>query len=333
MKNNPQISIVLPSYNSAKYLEDSVNSILNQTFKDFELIIIDDGSKDNTQKILNKFNDKRIKKVKHKKNIGLVRSLNEGIRLAKGKYLARMDADDVCFPDRLISQINFLKSNPDITFCGTLVKTSGDYVQVWNLPLYNDEMKVHLLFGSPLAHPSVLIRRINDFYYDENYQHVEDYELWFRLSKKYKMANIAKVLLNYRMYADSATNRNDKKVLKARKNIVKIILNNLRLFPSNGDLNLHLSFWETHYEKNQLYIARCLEWFRTIAKKNKDLRVYSQFELNALLGAKLLDVLVNYYGLNIKTIYYMLNSGFFFDFLRKYPIKKFRELKNRFLYE
>src|SRR3989339_1795602 len=133
-KSNPTISVVMPVYNSAKYLSSSIESILNQTFSNFELIIIDDGSTDSTSQIIKKYIklDKRIITVKNKTNLGICNSLNTGLRLAKGKYIARMDGDDWSYPERLFKQIFFMESHPKTVICGGAIEVCDDNLRVKN---------------------------------------------------------------------------------------------------------------------------------------------------------------------------------------------------------
>ena len=200
----PLISVALPVYNAEKYLAEAIDSILNQTFTDFELIIIDDGSKDKSLEIIQKYQllDSRIKVVT-RENKKLVATLNEIINLASGKWIARMDQDDIALPHRFERQLAWLEETC-ADACGSWVKVFGaGNNQVVKHPHTVQATNLELLFGSPFAHPTVmmktnLVRQLN---YDNNWEFCEDYDLWERAARAgWKMTNVPEVLLLYRQH-------------------------------------------------------------------------------------------------------------------------------------
>lgn len=215
--NKNMISVILPVYNGEKFLRESIESILNQTYENFEFIIINDGSTDGSLKIINDYasRDFRIKVIS-RENKGLVYSLNEGIDLAKGKYIARMDADDISLPKRFEMQYKYMEDYPDITILGTFIETFGENeeaniaIEQWFNDELNDEnMYIKTICGCPVPHPSVMM--ITDFAksekYSSNYPAIEDYELWIRaITKGYKISNINEKLLKYRVHNNSKSN-------------------------------------------------------------------------------------------------------------------------------
>ena len=130
---NPKVTVLMPVYNCEKYLRESIESILNQTFKDFEFLIINDGSSDKSAEIVESYNDNRINFVQNEKNIGLAASLNRGLDIAKGEYIARMDADDISLPERLEKQVRFMETNPQIGICGQLDKNLWRHKLYWKI--------------------------------------------------------------------------------------------------------------------------------------------------------------------------------------------------------
>src|SRR6185295_9135648 len=154
----PQVSVLMSVYNGEKYLKEAMESILNQSFSDFEFLIFNDSSTDSSREIILSYNDPRIVLIDNKKNIGLTKTLNKGISLAKGKYIARMDADDVCHPERLNEQVNYLDKNAEVAVCGTWVQFLNEN-EVVKLPTKKNEIKTLLFCNSCLAHPSVMIRK------------------------------------------------------------------------------------------------------------------------------------------------------------------------------
>nr|WP_272886343.1 glycosyltransferase [Stutzerimonas stutzeri] len=205
-------------YNGEKYLAEAIKSILSQSLIEFEFIIINDGSTDNSLEIIQSFMslDKRIVLIS-RENKGLVASLNEGISVAKGKYIARMDADDVAKDIRFERQVSFLDKNPDVGVCGSWVRIFGENIKpaIWRMPASDKALRPRLLFSVPVAHPSVMFRRdivVNaSLRYDEEYKNAEDYKFWVELSRYTKFANIQKVLLDYRYHTASISRVADKK--------------------------------------------------------------------------------------------------------------------------
>lgn len=202
--NNPLISVVLPAFNAEKYIIEAVRSILNQTFQDFELIVINDGSTDATEDILRNliYEDKRIKLI-NRENRGLVASLNEGIEVAKGVWIARMDADDIAIPHRFELQLECLRqTGADI--CGGGIQRFGTSDRRIFMPWKSDEaIKMQMLFSSPFAHPTIMMRTalVRQLRYDATWEKAEDYDLWERAAHAgWKMANVPEVLLLYRVH-------------------------------------------------------------------------------------------------------------------------------------
>lgn len=227
------ISVVMSVYNSDKYLDEAIKSILSQTYTDFEFIIIDDGSTDNSCSIIEKYclSDSRIVLIKQQ-NHGLIYSLNKGIKIASGEYIARMDADDISFVDRLETQIAFLNNNPEIGICGTGIELFGDsFNQDSFSPETHEQAIVKLLFRSPLSHPTVMFRRSiiekHNLNYSADYMHCEDYELWSRWADFSKIANISRVLLKYRIHNQQISVRKSEEMLKNHLKVTDKLLSRL----------------------------------------------------------------------------------------------------------
>ena len=202
------VSVILPVYKGAAYLKNAIESILQQSFTSFELVIVNDASPDNSEEIIRQFTDPRIKYFKSDINLGLVGALNKAISLSSGKYLARMDQDDFSFKDRLKIQYEFLENNPEYIVAGTKVRILGTE-RLKEYPATNEEIKMKLVFGAPFAHPAVMIRKSilddNDLQYEEQYRHAEDFGLWMRLSALGKMINLDYVGLDYRIHETQYT--------------------------------------------------------------------------------------------------------------------------------
>lgn len=219
--NNVIISVILPVYNAEKYVSQALESISNQTFKDFEIIAINDGSTDNSLNIMQEYAKKEPRmRIISRENRGLVATLNEGIQQAKGKWIARMDADDISLPERFEKQLKFFEDNSDIKICGTFCRCFGNSNNILKYPTTSRGINEAMLFSCPLAHPTVMGDR-NLFLenpYDITYEAAEDYELWARLAlKSVKMANLDKVLLLYRVHTKQISYKNETQTKIAEK--------------------------------------------------------------------------------------------------------------------
>ena len=200
------ISVILPAYNVQDTIKESIDSILNQTFMDFELIIINDGSKDRTEEVILSYSDDRIQYYRNEQNKGLIYTLNRGLDLAQGKYIARMDADDISLPTRFEKQVKVMEENLNIVVCGAQIIPFGvDRAKRFTLflPEESEDLKNLLFIQTCFAHPTVMIRRQvlidNEVRYDADYSHAEDYKMWIDLSLVGEFYNIQEPLLKYRL--------------------------------------------------------------------------------------------------------------------------------------
>ena len=207
----PAITVLMPAYNAALYIRAAMASILNQTFQDFEFLIIDDGSTDATVDIIESLADNRIRLVRNPKNMGLISSLNRGIDLARGCYIARMDADDISLPRRFEWQYQLMEKSPQVVACsGWSVDVCPGVCNKYNFREADHETLLGRMFVKPpLSHPASFIRRSalvdTGIRYDNRYLHCEDYKFWFDLSKVGRLSNVQKIVLNYRVVETSVS--------------------------------------------------------------------------------------------------------------------------------
>lgn len=209
----PKISVLMPVYNSEKYLELAILSILNQTFKNFEFIIVDDCSTDNSWEIISRYvkKDKRIIAAKNTENLRTTKSLNKGLKVARGKYIARMDADDWSYPDRLQKQFNFMETHPEVGVSGGVIEICNENLKILNIrkyPLSDSNARKIIFRYSPFAHPATIWRKnMLDKVggYNESIPLSQDYELYFRIGKICKFANLSTVIIKLRTHADSSS--------------------------------------------------------------------------------------------------------------------------------
>lgn len=203
----PKVSVIMSAYNAQECIAEAIASILNQTFENFEFLILNDGSTDRTQEIIESFSDPRIQIIKQK-NQGLTKSLNTLIKKARGTYIARMDADDVSLPERFEKQISFLETHPDIVMCGT-------QCDAYPVPCLHTDIKKMMIFHNPFVHSSVVIRSsvLKENLYNESFKYMQDYELWTRIVPFYKTANVPEVLLEY-LIVDKGITKSKKKTIR-----------------------------------------------------------------------------------------------------------------------
>lgn len=202
-KNNPMISVIMSTYNEEKYIETSLKSLLNQTFKDFEIIIVDDASTDHTRQLIQGLQDKRIHLISNEENQGLTKNLNKALQYVTGKYIARMDGDDIAFPKRFEKQYQYMEKHPDTMLVSCYTKSFGDSDLVFALPDNSEVLKVRMLVRPVYAHPGFMMRRElieSGYRYNEEYRTAQDYEFASRVAEKYKIGLVPEVLLLYRVH-------------------------------------------------------------------------------------------------------------------------------------
>ncbi len=263
----PFISVVMPVFNGGKYLQLAIESVLNQTYTNFELVIVNDGSTDNSKEIIEGVNDNRIVLI-NQNNKGVSIALNNGIRKAKGEYIARMDSDDICFPERLKKQIEFFEKNPDYVVVGSnalIIDQDGAFIYESNNPiLFNPLTNLY----PPLFHSSVMFRRkdiINCGYYNEEVSHLnafEDQLLWIDMMELGKIGNLEESLLQYRVHPSSVTSKLGKEgklisqlltEYKKTRKLDKAKLNQILFIKKNTPLFKKQAMYYTFIAKRYLY--------------------------------------------------------------------------------
>lgn len=297
-QDNPSISVVMPAYNSEKYLSATIESILNQTYKNFEFLVINDGSTDSTEEIVKAFmlKDQRVKLINNKFEKGIVGGLNTGLEESKGKYIARMDSDDIAFAERLEKQLNFMEKNTEIGLCGTWYQMFGKYEGAMVLPKDSDTIRATMLFHGPIAHPTVMFRksviRQNNLKYSQEHIWIEDIELWYRMSKVTKLANFPEILLWYRTHEESIGST--RKVIQAEK-VAKLhlqMLTELGLTPSEAELSIHEKIGNGDFSEELVFLWNTKIWFNKILDQNRKAGIYSQSALIAFLTSKLTAIYI-----------------------------------------
>jgi glycosyltransferase involved in cell wall biosynthesis len=282
----PRVTVLMPVYNGQVYLREAIDSVIGQTFNDFELLIINDGSTDDTLRILESFVDPRIRLIMNEKNLGLVHCLNQGIEIARGQYVARMDCDDVCMPERLRVQSDFLDSNPSVDICGSwIVDLDGDYLTTFKYPVSHEDIQAQLLFRNPLAHPAIMLRRstfiAHGLRYEESERHAEDYGLWIRVQNLVGMANIPQVLLHYRRHEDqvSSTKRQEQRLVtnNIRMAQLRTLYTQANIREQKDFLDICAAFDEPHnFIGDTNVLQRWMSLLTTLLAVNSEHKIYGQ---------------------------------------------------------
>lgn len=247
----PLVTVLMSTYNNDKTVGKAINSILNQTFNDYEFLIINDASTDKTEQKVKAFSDNRVRIINNKDNLGLTRSLNKGLEKAKGKYLARIDADDISLPQRLEKQVNFLKNNLDFVLIGTsfdIVSKKGRVIKRVKYSLYPEKLYYDLIFQNMFAHSSVLFK-LEDVIklggYSERLKYAQDYNLWCKLSRIGKIWVLPNVLTKW---CDDPGNISNKKMKQQQEIGNDIFINNLRLLKVNQDIINNADYLYNFYD-------------------------------------------------------------------------------------
>lgn len=276
-----QISVILPAYNAERHIEEAVRSILTQSFSDFELIIIDDGSTDRTVERIKKFADPRVRLLENGVNRGIVFSLNRGIDQSHGRYIARMDADDIALPRRLERMVAFMDAHPAVGLCGSWARKFIPYGPRWTHRGATGaaELKAALLFATPFVHPSVMLRRSileeHGLRYPEGYETAEDYRLWCEMAAVTDLATIPEVLLRYRVSMASVTGGVllDRSRSMRRREVLKriwkeFIEKTIGFLPDDDQIEAHARFYDARFmavsPENERVALAWLEYLRKV---------------------------------------------------------------------
>jgi glycosyltransferase involved in cell wall biosynthesis len=256
MSSETQVSIVMPVYNGEEFLSSAIESILKQKFTAYELIIINDGSTDQSEAIILSFSDKRILYINHGKNKGLVAALNTGFSAASGKYIARMDQDDICLPNRIASQFEFMEQHENVVLLGTQLQVVGEE-NISHMYSKSDELKTSLLIGTSFAHPTVMIRKStivqNNLKYDEAYLHAEDYGFWSQICQYGDIQNLNEVGILYRKHPKQYTRVYSEQMRQTTKRIRKDYATRLGLTLNDFEFKLLNTISEKTYLESESF--------------------------------------------------------------------------------
>jgi glycosyltransferase involved in cell wall biosynthesis len=301
----PFVSVIMPVFNGEKYLNEAIESILNQTYTNFEFIIINDGSTDTSEEIILSYKDSRIVYIKNPENYKLIQTLNIGFSLAKGRYIARMDADDISHPDRLQKQVQFLDINEDYGLVGSGVNLlhGANKSQL----LYHTDyasLKFALAFYCPFIHPSVMLRKevikSMDPVFDERFLHAEDYELWTRLAFRTKMANLPEYLLDYRVHDSQISSQHNSHQTEIANKIRRNYLENYFI----GDVEEYLFTFKLSETEKSL-TSKLIE-VKKIYQLNQKNTIFGGDNFNCYLIKLWKDLFIESSKLTLKDYFYLV---------------------------
>ena len=266
MSARPAITVLMPAYNCASYVGEAIQSIQGQTFTDFEFLIIDDGSSDDTREVIRSFQDPRIRYLENQRNLGTISALNLGLRQARGIYVARMDADDISLPDRLQMQYELMERSPQAVVCGTSTSIINGQTpnQEWLITDDPERLKVDLIFHMPMPHGSIFFRRDQQreagVYYNEGYPHAEDYFFLYQLSRLGEIRGIEDILYRYRMHGEQ-TSTIHSAVQRATSNKIRAhILADLGVPYTERDWEVHTRLSEGDYQGLEGRVGELEAW-------------------------------------------------------------------------
>ena len=283
------ISVVMPTYNTeTEMLQQAVESILSQTFREFEFLIIDDGSTNDSVDYLNSLQDERIRLIRNPVNIGITKSLNIGLREAKGKYIARMDADDISLPTRFEKQYAYMEAHPDVILCGARVAffhedPSHPYGTSQVVSPDMEEYRVSMLFFNPGPyHPTALFRHRtmleHHVTYDENLVYAQDYGMWETISRLGRVCVLPDVLLNYRLHEKQISKEHREKQFQCDREVKRRQLNALLGSVTEEELDLHCSHYPMFFPRAAM-LSDISRWYNRLLKANKEKKIYRQKKL------------------------------------------------------
>lgn len=287
----PRVTVLMAVYNDERYLREAIDSILGQTFNDFEFLIINDGSTDNCVQIIKSYNDPRICLVHNDGNLGLTVSLNKGLELAQGEFVARMDADDISRTERLERQIRFMDTNPTVGVCGSWVRCfTAEGSKTWKLPKKTEEIRCWQFHTVGVAHPSVMLRRKlfaeNGLFYDPHCRYAQDYELWGRAIRHMDFANIQAVLLDYRVSQDQLCATHGSEQLAAVAPLRLQRVRELGIEPTPEQQLLHGMIMTGTVPAQSIYLDRAEQWLMLLETTNRAAGTYPA----DLFSRRLLDI-------------------------------------------
>jgi glycosyltransferase involved in cell wall biosynthesis len=317
--DKPKISVLMPVYNGEQFLDKSIKSVLEQTFNNFEYIIINDGSTDDSLKVIESYEDSRIKIINFSKNRGISAALNNGLNVAKGDYIARQDQDDISHPERFMLQVEYLKNNDvDLVDANFIFIDENDkYIQDYEKRYFNPDETLSHLFFYEMVHASIMCKRLIFTKYNIQYRKrpTEDYDLFIRLAKAgMRAGRLDQKLIKQRKHPSSMCGsdwNNIKKDIDLMRN--KFVLD-LGIEPTDYEKKLHIAFVEQNLSiLNQYQFREVLCWANKIIKANSIKRIYSSTYFKEQLYMRLIRLIKRKKKKSVLDLIKLRQSAEFYD--------------------
>jgi glycosyltransferase involved in cell wall biosynthesis len=291
---SPRVTVLMPVYNAASHLREALTSILAGSFADVELLAINDGSTDESERILQSIADPRLRVVQNPENLGVIATLNRGLDLAEGDLIARMDADDISMPERIARQVEFMDANPEIGLSGTWAKTLGARPErMIRVPLSAVEIHAQLFAFNALCHPTVILRRNllaqHKLRYSAEARHGEDLDLWMRSSDNFGLANLPIVGLRYRVHANQVTKRFE---VEQQETLTKLRRRQLLALVPDADeaaVELHLKALDVRQQLTFEELLAIGQWLKHLEDCNSRVNRYDMSCFHAFLVQRWLN--------------------------------------------
>jgi Glycosyl transferase family 2 len=291
---SPRITVLMPVYNGAAYVTEAARSILSSSFRDLQLLAINDGSTDDSEARLRSIADRRLRVISNPANMGVVRTLNRGLDLADGEFVARMDADDICMPKRLTRQIAFMEANPQIGVCGTWATAFGSGPKrTLRGPLTPAKIHARLFGFNALVHPTVVLRRSfflrHELRFAVDAVHAEDLDLWMRAAECFPLANIPVVGLRYRVHANQIGNRY---ATEEQETVDRLRTRQLALLlpgATEAEIALHLSTFDVAKPLTHSELVAVGQWLARLQDANERFQRYDLTAFRAVLADRWLN--------------------------------------------
>ena len=290
MPSDPVVTVLMPLYNGEHYVREAVVSILRQSWKDFELLIIDDGSTDTGPEIVTAMRDERIVLLRNPSNMGVAATLNRGLEAARGHYIARMDADDISLPDRLERQVRFMDEHPDVGISGGWVRLfgGGELPYTCRVPTDRHDVAAYMLFENALWHVTTIMRKdalnCHSLRYNPHFSRSEDYDLWIRAGHNFLLANVERVLVRVRRTQGSATRANWNEVTRQTEVLLGRQLSDFGMAVSEEEVAFHHRIGRGYRmaSRNQIKLAE--SWLSRLLSENGQRLVFDDVALRKIIG-------------------------------------------------
>ena len=297
--NNPKVTVFIPVYNREQYVGEAIESILAQTFSDFEILLVDDGSTDSSVDTIRSYTDPRIRLICNEKNLGIPKTRNKGVEQARGEYMAMLDSDDQAYPDRLKKQVAFLDTRPEYAQVGSwcqMMDAQGHTLnKVKRQPVLPDDIHAQFLFRCAMSNRSIMARTaiLQTYGYRNDFPRCQDYELHVRLAKKYKLGNIPECLVYGRIHPEQITGTTPDLGDAKKQEIISGQLHDLGVAFSQDDLIPHLTLSrmrKSNFVPDADYLQWAKEWLERLQRANQQTHYYNESAFSSALRQKWLQV-------------------------------------------